>query len=139
MRRSRRRLLAAAAGIASTFLVPAATQAAYYGSETDYATPSGGPAGNYNCSTYTGVTACFKPDGDLMYVKDTKADGYDAVLEWFDADGERTGSCVNELSAGHWGVCDKNLPGGHLMYYDPARYLGGNLVHRKPYVAWNMT
>ncbi|GAA4263590.1 hypothetical protein [Dactylosporangium darangshiense] len=125
--------LAAAAGVAATLLVPTAAQAAYWGSETNYVAISSGPTGDYSCVSHTGVTACFKPLGDLLYVRDIRADGYAAVVEWTaDApvDSYRDGSCVNNLGSGNWGVCDKDFVEGVTIVINGARYTGGNLVDR---------
>jgi hypothetical protein len=142
MRAPRRRLLAlaAAAGLAATVLTPTAAHAAYYGTETDYAVyslgPEGAPIGNYECVTFTGVIACLKSYGDRLYVKDTKADGYAAVAEWFWSNGAgfRSGACVNKLTAGEWGVCNKNFGDDLTMDVRAARYNSGNLVDRGPWV-----
>ncbi|MCG5435156.1 hypothetical protein PSH25_003072 [Micromonospora sp. PSH25] len=132
--RRRHLFLAAAAGLAATLLAPAAAQAAYHGSETDYAVyslgPEGEPFGNYECITFTGVIACLKETGDRIYVKDTKADGYAAVAEWdYPMSGQRSGSCVNKLNAGDWGVCNKDFSNDDgYLYVRAARYNSGNFV-----------
>src|SRR5688500_3220314 len=115
MRRPRRWLLTltATAGMAASLLVPGTAQAAYFGSETDFAVvlPSGNtPADwgdDYECVGSTGVTVCYMPYGDKIFVKDTTADGYSAVGEWFidTTDGYRSGACVNKHTAGTWGQC----------------------------------
>ncbi|MFC6019839.1 hypothetical protein ACFP2T_26995 [Plantactinospora solaniradicis] len=133
MRTPRRGLLtlAAMAGVAVALLTPTAASAAYAGSETDYAAASNGPTNGYVCIGHTGVTACFKPLDDLIYVKDTEADGYAAVVEWSaDApwDNYRSGSCVNKLGAGNWGVCNKNFVEDGNISINGARYNNGNLV-----------
>ncbi|WP_433131138.1 hypothetical protein ACQPWW_09535 [Micromonospora sp. CA-240977] len=131
--RRRHLVLAAAAGLATTLLAPAAAQAAYFGNETDYAVyslgPDGDPIGNYECVTFTGVVACLKETGDRIYVKDTKADGYAAVAEWEYPFDDRTGSCVNKLQAGDWGVCNKDFSREDwYLYVRGARYNSGNFV-----------
>jgi hypothetical protein len=60
---------------------------------------------------------CFQPYGDKIWVEDTYGDGYAAVASWVnylrDASGNwdsyRSGSCTNSLTAGHWGVCNKDF------------------------------
>ena len=91
------------------------------------------PGGDWCAWAHTGVTACWEPDGDLFYVKDTREDGYAAVIEWQFEDWDhnwRDGSCVNKLGAGHWGVCNKNLPEDGSGYMNGARYNSGKFVDR---------
>jgi hypothetical protein len=129
--RLRQLMLAVVAGSAAILLTPTAASAAYYGSETDYTESSGGPTGNYTCAAHTGVIACFKPSDDLIYVKDTKADGFAAVAEWSLRIGDeaiRDGSCVNKLTAGSWGVCNKNFQENRFFWINGARYDSGELV-----------
>ncbi|MEV4755583.1 hypothetical protein AB0J86_10800 [Micromonospora sp. NPDC049559] len=132
MRKPRRGLLAlaATAGVAATLIAPSAAYAAYYGDETDYAVSSSGPVGTYYCTytSYTGARVCFQPYGDLVYVKDTNADGYAAVGEWIGDGFSRTGSCVNKLGNGNWGVCNKDFPENQGLYITGARYSSGNPV-----------
>ncbi|MFC6019837.1 hypothetical protein ACFP2T_26985 [Plantactinospora solaniradicis] len=131
MRTPRRGLLALAtvAGAALALIIPSAASAAYYGSETDYALSSSGPTDGYECVEGTGVIACFRAYGDVFYVKDTKADGYSAVAEWHMLGfATRTGSCVNKLGEGEWGICNKNLTEGRELVLTAARYNSGNFV-----------
>lgn len=136
MRRYRRITLALAAtvGVAVTLLTATPAQAAYFGSETNYAQPSGGPTGSYACNTWhPDVIVCFRPNGDDIFVLDDRADGHSAVGEWrLDSTGShrRTGSCVNQLGKGHWGFCNKDFVEGLRFVYNGARYEGGNLVDR---------
>jgi hypothetical protein len=134
---SRRLLtLAATAGVALALVTPSAAFADYYGDETDYAQPTGGPTGTKNVDYFCldladswGVEACYKPYGDYFYVKDTKSDGYAAVAQWHTLGFEgRTGSCVNKLTAGDWGVCNKNLPEGVQVEVIGMLYNNGNPV-----------
>src|SRR4051794_2575378 len=98
--------LAAMIGVAATVLTPTAAQAAYFGSETNYAQPSGGPTGSYVCNTWHPyVTVCFKAVGDDIWVLDKLADGHSAVGEWslgMNGTTYRTGSCVSQLGKGYW-------------------------------------
>jgi hypothetical protein len=126
--------LAAMIGVTATLLTPAAAQAAYFGSETDYAQPSGGPTGSYSCNTWhPHVTVCFRPEGDDIWVLDKLADGHSAVGEWrlrTTSTVYRTGSCVSQLGKGYWGYCNKDFTGNLQFVYNGARYEGGNLVDR---------
>ncbi|GAB3856155.1 hypothetical protein ACFPIJ_58990 [Dactylosporangium cerinum] len=119
---------AAAAGVLLALAVPGLASAGYYGDETDYAKASGGPTGQYSCGSSTGVTICFKASDDLIYVKDTKADGYAAAADWYYSNSMRTGSCVNKLTAGTWGVCNKNFAENQIVWFDPTRYNNGQYV-----------
>ncbi|MCW6007267.1 hypothetical protein K1W54_22375 [Micromonospora sp. CPCC 205371] len=126
-------MLAVAAGVAAILLTPTAAYAEYYGAETDYAQSSAGPTGDYACATHTGVIACFKAYGDVIYVKDIMADGYAAVAEWsVRTDDPRSGSCVNKLTAGKWGVCNKNFVENQTLWLDGARYDSGEFVDGSP-------
>jgi len=147
VRTPRRRLLAlaAVAGAALTLLAPTAAFAAYSGDETNYTAVSSGPAGvegsdgygDYNCIYSTGVKACFMPAGDKLYVRDVTADGYTAVLQW--STNGRTGSCVNNLGAGNWGLCDKDFTEDKLIHISAARYKSGNYVDGSPGSIWLYT
>ncbi|GAB3960301.1 hypothetical protein [Micromonospora vulcania] len=138
MRGARRGALAIAAlvGVASTLLTPTAASAAYYGDETNYTAISSGPTGDYVCVDHTGVTVCLKPNGDELYVRDIRADGYAAVLEWNLQSG-RWGSCVNNLGSGNWGLCNKDFPESDRIYFNGARYNSGNLVDRGWEQVWH--
>jgi hypothetical protein len=131
MRMPHRRLvvLAAIAGAAVSLLAPTAAHAAYYGGETNYAELSSGPTGTYYCTAITGANVCYKPAGDLLYVKDLREDGQSAVAEWLVMPDSgttwRDGSCVNKLGAFHWGVCNKNFEEGWNMWLRAARYDAG--------------
>jgi hypothetical protein len=140
MRRPRRMLivLAAVAGLAASLLTTAPAQAAYFGSETNYAVSSGAPSGtegeDYYCARpHTGVVACFDPDGDIFYVADTVGDGKAAVAEFtiYGSDGNlRSGSCVNKLNAGNWGTCNKDFVENREGTITGALYDSGNFVSR---------
>jgi hypothetical protein len=129
----RRGLLALAAmtGVAVMLLTPTAASAAYYGSETDYGVEVPYPPDTdwyRKCTDMGPVLACFQPYGDYFYVHDDKADGDSAAVDWFDADSNRWGSCVNKHGAGTWAACDKDFTEGHEIYFRAARYTGGNPV-----------
>lgn len=66
------------------------------------------------CVTMTGAKACFEKNGDKWWVLDTVGDGHSATASWENwlYDGVewvvwRSGSCVNKLGKGNWGVCNK--------------------------------
>ncbi|MEU5943847.1 hypothetical protein ABZ807_32925 [Micromonospora sp. NPDC047548] len=70
--------------------------------------------------------ACFQPYGDYFFVYDEKADGYAAALDWYDADSNRWGSCVNTHTAGTWAICNKDFTEGREISFRGARYNSGN-------------
>ncbi|MCW6003452.1 hypothetical protein K1W54_02475 [Micromonospora sp. CPCC 205371] len=129
MRRFRLRALALAAtvGVPLALVLPS-TALAYYGDEENGAAASGGPTGEYYCVSITGATACFRPTGDDFFVKDTKADGASAVLEWRYDGYSRTGSCINSLGSGKWGWCNKDFTENKTMEFRAARYDNGRFV-----------
>ncbi|GAA3254328.1 hypothetical protein ACFO1B_51335 [Dactylosporangium siamense] len=129
--------LAATAGAAASLLAPTAASAAYYGEETNYTAITSGPTGEYVCVDHTGVNVCFKPYGDELYVRDLRADGYAAVLEWNMPENGRRGSCVNNLGSGTWGLCNKDFPEFTRIYFNAARYNRGNLVDRGWEQVWS--
>lgn len=114
MRIGRRAMvLSAGAGVAlaATFALVTPAQAASY--EWDTASAGSPPSGT-TCVSMTGAKACFEKNGDKWWVEDTKADGHSATASWTnyldDGNGYRsyrTGSCVNKLGSGEWGVCNK--------------------------------
>ena len=74
--------------------------------------PSGAPPSGIPCVSTTGAKACFDPNGDKVYVKDTKANGESvagtikAVLpnHW-------GRECFNSRgAAGGWVMCDFDVP-----------------------------
>jgi hypothetical protein len=135
---SRRRSLALAtvAVAATVLLTPSAASAAYYGSETDYGTEVSAPSDSLKpCTSITGARVCFQSDGDYFYVKDTKADGYSAVVDWFDGGSTRRGACVNKHGEGAWARCNKNFVEGHNITFRAARYNSGNPVDSGGWVA----
>lgn len=135
MRMPRRKSLALAAvvGATLTLMTPSAAFA-YYGDELNYAVASSGPTGDYTCTTVSGATACFKPNGDDFFVKDTKADGHAAAADWLYSNYARTGACVNTLGSGTWGVCNKDFTEGQQIrlaasVYEQGRYVvAGSLI-----------
>ncbi len=71
---------------------------------------------NTDCSSGEGTYVCFQKDGDKIWVEDTAADGVSADGRWENYlwDGSnwtlyRQGACLNKLSYGHWGYCDKDF------------------------------
>jgi hypothetical protein len=116
----------AAAGAIFALSSPAAAEVSY---EINNAVSSGTPTGSLRCSSITGAKACYKADGDVLYILDTAADGASAVFNWSmfpknsGGDFTRWGECRNKLGSGEWGVCNKNFPedatvNGGLQVYD---------------------
>jgi hypothetical protein len=90
----------------------AASASAY---EWDTAVAAGSPPSfsSSDCVSMTGVKACFEKHGDKWWVEDTKSDGHSATASWYNLLGVdivtyRSGSCVNKLGTGKWGVCNKD-------------------------------
>jgi hypothetical protein len=109
--------------------VPAVTAAAY---EWNVAVAGSVPSG-LHCTERAGAKACFQPNGDKWWVKDTKADGHSATASWenYLCDGSecdlyRDGSCVNELGSGEWGVCNKNYYEGSIVLWQACVYDAGD-------------
>ncbi len=95
-----------------------------YSYEWNNAKASAAPTGDYYCAHTTGSLVCFKPDGDKIYVKDTKGDHYSAVMRWY-TDYGRWGTCRNALGSGKWGVCDKDFAEqSHYLAFRATRYNG---------------
>ena len=139
MRIPRRGMLALAtmAGLTTILLAPQAALAAYYGNEINYAASSSGPPDNdeyYYYTDTTGAIAEFRFNGDQFYVKDTVADGHSAAAIWFDADSTRSGSCISQWGAGHYGLCDKDFVEGHTIYFSAAVYEAGKIVRNGDWI-----
>lgn len=133
MRSSRKVPLTVAAAASLTLFNPTAAFAAYFGTETDYAanyTP-GDVDQHWTCSQAKGAYVCFTGLGDYIKVYDEAGDGYAAVAEWDDLDSTRSGSCVNKLSAGSAGTCNKNFTEGHTIRLRAALYDSGEPVGAK--------
>ncbi|TXR91999.1 hypothetical protein EAO73_35500 [Streptomyces sp. col6] len=130
MRFSGKALFTVGAASALMLLSPSIASAAYYGSETDYATSSY-PADvdqHWEYIGITGVGVSFTGLGDWFKVHDTKKDGYAAVVEWHDVDGTRSGACVSKLGGGTSGGCNKNFYEGHEIEFRAALYNNGTFV-----------
>ena len=82
----------------------------------------------------SGVTSCFDPNGDDIWVYDAAKDGYSARVRW-NTNYSRSGTCTNSNGYGTWKKCDYdmkegytvrlrnyivNLSGGGTEYYDGA-------------------
>ncbi len=112
-------------GPAQAMTTPRGPETAYHYEWNDGG-PSDGPVyyHTYYCNGTTGVTACFDADGDDIFVKDTKADGFSAVMRWH-TDYGRWGTCRNRLGSGTWALCNKNLQeASHTMTWRATRYNG---------------
>ncbi|BBB02024.1 hypothetical protein RVR_9712 [Actinacidiphila reveromycinica] len=78
-----------------------------------------------NAISMTGSEACFERYGDVLWVKDTKADGHSATNSWdnyLDGSLYRRGSCVNKLGSGQWGYCNKDMYEGSVVDYAACVY-----------------
>jgi hypothetical protein len=108
-------LAAALLGFVAVLTIPSAAMAApAYELNTAVA---GTPPSGLSCVSATGVTICYEKDGDIWWVKDTKADSASAVADWLNyrnGDLYRQGGCRNALGSGKWGYCNKN-------YYETSR------------------
>ena len=121
---------AAAAGVFGVLEVAAPTVAApanaalAYSFEWDNAVSATPNLSNMSdCISTTGSEVCFQPDGDKIWVKDTSSDGFSAVARWY-TDYGRWGTCRNALSAGSWGVCNKDFKENQAIYWRASRYDG---------------
>jgi hypothetical protein len=85
--------------------------------EVDTAVAGTPPAFSANECTNNNVTkVCFEPHGDKVWVLDLASDGNAASGLWENYlwNGGawqlyRQGMCMNKLSYGHWGVCNKDF------------------------------
>ncbi|WP_123965725.1 hypothetical protein [Streptomyces sp. TLI_185] len=73
------------------------------------------------------TTACYQAAGDILYVKDLKADNQGVSNDWKLSNGSsRWGQCGSTLGAGKWGYCDKDFPEGVKIqfgaYYNSVYY-----------------
>jgi hypothetical protein len=103
MRRLGRALIAVPAAILIT--AGAATAAVA-------SSPSGAPPSGADCVSTSGAKACFVADGDLVYVKDTKANGDSAGGTIKSRLPAKWGhECINGRgAAGGWVKCDFDVP-----------------------------
>ncbi|NUT18839.1 MAG: hypothetical protein HOV77_06615 [Hamadaea sp.] len=82
------------------------------------------------CMLNTYAQACFRKDGDIWFVKDMESDGYPSVVYWqnhYNGEFYRQGICINKLTAGHWGTCNKDYHEGSLLSFKACRYIDGEL------------
>jgi hypothetical protein len=120
-------------GAVAVMMIPTAAYAAYYGKETNIAdlTYIQGAGSCYRIGVY-GSAMCFQPDGDYLYVYDGNDDGYSTAVEWKIPDPnsteDRSGSCVNKLGHGNWGVCNKDFPEDKAVYIRLSVYNNGDPV-----------
>src|SRR5689334_2746681 len=116
---STRKILAAAVLTVSALvpMIAASPADAAVPVESNFAVAGTPPSFSANDCTFTlvGVKACFEAGGDKFWVKDTLADGESAGIYWENyVEGQfyRKGECINSLSAGTWGVCNKDFVEG---------------------------
>ena len=117
-----------------SFLLPGVARAAYYGDETDYAVVSlSTPAAYgqwYICASTYGAEACFMPDGELFFVKDTFADGRSAAADWwYYGNRYRSRARVNQHGYGTWAICNKSFVEHGDMVVRAMVYEGGNPIY----------
>jgi hypothetical protein len=108
--------------LAGAGILASVAPAQAYSFEWDNAAPEV-PANTSYCGETTGSEFCWDSNGDRIYVKDTKADGYSAVARWY-TDYGRWGTCRNSLGAGQWGVCNKDFAEGYVINMRASRYDG---------------
>lgn len=135
------RKAACAAIIASGLLAPSGAVASDLdheprGEPAQLAKYAKAPPPGARCSAGTRATACFIRHGDVMWIKDLRADGYAADVSYtVTEDGQGTevharGHCVNRLGkkAG-WALCNYNFPEKkHIAYQAAAVHKNGNPV-----------
>ncbi|WP_017975508.1 hypothetical protein [Actinopolyspora halophila] len=80
--------------------------------ETNYAVAGNlPPRSELVCRSVPAVEICYEASGDHWWVQDQSSDGASAVVYWENFRGGslyRSGFCVNSLSSGQWGQCNKN-------------------------------
>jgi hypothetical protein len=131
---SRVAMLLAAVGIA-VFALPSAAmaEANYYADcELDrvicaYGTQVGLPQGECmtTSTTYHSTSVCIDYDGDHVYVRDGKADGYGAAALVYSDNGVAHRWCANSKGYGTWVTCNFNwveegdhaVAGGYIVQY----------------------
>lgn len=122
--------LFAALFIATMFAPPAS--ATHYGFEFDIGKyTSSSPDSVYPrpvCAFNSYVSACLQEYGDIWWVKDLKADGRSAVVEWKNTvNGHlRKGACRNKSGAGTWVRCNKNYYEGSELAIRLCRFEGSS-------------
>ncbi|GAA5198268.1 hypothetical protein GCM10023322_71250 [Rugosimonospora acidiphila] len=103
----------------------AAPASAAYSYEWDEGVLSQGPiGGSFYCINTDYSEACFRPDGDVIYVLDlSSADHNSAVARWV-TDYGRWGTCRNANGAGTWVTCNKNFKEGAQLGMVATQYDG---------------
>ncbi|WP_007023859.1 hypothetical protein [Saccharomonospora iraqiensis] len=80
--------------------------------ELDYAVAGTPPSrSELRCGSVTAVEICYQAYGDRWWIRDLRADGASAAVDWDNfrnGDLYREGMCVTSLGAGEWGQCNKN-------------------------------
>ncbi|MGJ7908063.1 hypothetical protein ACOQFL_16480 [Actinopolyspora sp. H202] len=69
------------------------------------------PRSELVCHSVPAVEICYEAAGDHWWVQDQASDGASAVVYWENLRSGslyRSGFCVNSLSSGQWGQCNKN-------------------------------
>ncbi len=122
--------------------------------ESDTGSASSGPTSGTCISEISGARACFQPDGDIIFAKDTSFDGYSVYTSWVnqlkDSSGNwktyRTGTCRNNRGSGEWAACNKDFyenstspnalggKGSRISIAACVDDLGGDTCEPSPYI-----
>ncbi|MDI3419789.1 hypothetical protein [Streptomyces luteolus] len=101
--------------------------------------PTASPPAGVTCSIDGWVKACFEPYGDVMWVKDTKADGYPARVYFYGYDGADSAnekqSCLNRHGAdAGWTTCTLSsvIPEDDQVIFWPMEVYGADYNHMLP-------
>ncbi|MFF1298520.1 MULTISPECIES: hypothetical protein [unclassified Streptomyces] len=103
--------------VATGVLVLAMSNPAAAADESDTGVASSAPTSGTCVTEIQGARACFKPDGDVIYAKDTSLDGWSVYASWENqlrnSSGTwktyRTGKCWNNRGEGDWVSCNKDF------------------------------
>lgn len=130
------------AAVLATFAILGSTAASAAGEvgtneyETDYAVPHEMTTENpkYCLTGSNDVTGCFMPYGDILWLRDTAADGKGVKIVWTDLDGSRSGVCIDEQGkAAGWTRCNKNFSEGHNIRWQVSWYDAGKWQYGAPW------
>jgi hypothetical protein len=113
----RRGVARTAVGAVATGVLVLAMSNPAAAAESDTGGASNGPSSGTCISEISGARACFQPDGDVIYAKDTSFDAYSVYTYWEnqlkDSSGTwktyRSGKCWNKRGSGEWASCNKDF------------------------------
>lgn len=84
------------------------------------------PAPQSTCKSSPAAKVCFEPDGDKIWLKNTKAGSTSTYTDWSILGG-RYGQCGSKVAVGKWAVCDKDFPENEaiqfILYYSSQPYI----------------